>query len=360
MEAKKLAGSIDSIRRPLPLAVSIALILTLAIAGTALAAIAYQSNATNQNGAATTLTINKPSGVITGDFLLAQITFEKGSDAGTNTQITPAGWTLAVRTDNSTNIGQAILYKFATASEPASYTWTFNQSVKAAGGILRYTGVRPVDPINVSLGSTGDSGNLTAPSVTSTEANTLLVAFFGIKKTTTLSEPAGMTSRYFQQNLQDVTIRARDEVRSAAGATGTRTSVPGAQEKWVAHSIVLRQASPAAVTLASFTARAQPGQVQLTWETTSEVDNTGFNVLRSTAADGDQVRLDFVPASHPGSTNGAKYMYVDTDVVAGATYWYWIEDVDTTGARALHGPVSAAVSGPVAGKRLWLPLVVRR
>jgi hypothetical protein len=35
-------------------------------------------------------------------------------------------------------------------------------------------------------------------------------------------------------------------------------------------------------------------------------------------------------------------------VEAGQTYWYWLEDVDLSGATTLHGPVSATVQAPTA------------
>src|SRR5687767_9102095 len=54
----------------------------------------------SSGNASTTLTVPKPSGVQAGNFLLAQITFEKGADAGTNAQLTPAGWTLVRRTNS--------------------------------------------------------------------------------------------------------------------------------------------------------------------------------------------------------------------------------------------------------------------
>lgn len=119
--------------------------------------------------------------------------------------------------------------------------------------------------------------------------------------------------------------------------------------------------SPAAVTLAGFTAEAGAGAIALTWETVSEQDNTGFTIYRSAAAQ-DRPEpanlLAFVASPTPGSTAGAAYAYRDKDVAAGQTYWYWLEDVDSTGATALHGPVSATAK-LAARHRIWVPLIVR-
>lgn len=117
--------------------------------------------------------------------------------------------------------------------------------------------------------------------------------------------------------------------------------------------------APLAVTLASFTAEADGNGVTLAWETVSEVHNVGFNVLRSTAVDGQRTQLAFVPAANPGSTSGASYSYRDNTVTAGQAYWYWLEDLDTSGATTLHGPVSAMVLQPSVRMRTWLPMITR-
>jgi hypothetical protein len=201
--------------------------------------------------ASRTLSIAQPAGVEAGDFLLAQITFEKGSDAGSNAQLTPAGWTLAVRTNRGSDIGQAVFYRIATEADASmvSYTFSFGQPVKAAGAILRYTGVDLSSPLIASSGASGDSSRLTAPGVNA-EDNSVLVAFYGFKKSSaTLSVPTGMSSLNSAQNPQDVTIAAAQELRASAGPTGSRVSnatVTGKSDsvsgKWVGQLIVLRPA----------------------------------------------------------------------------------------------------------------------
>jgi hypothetical protein len=103
-----------------------------------------------------------------------------------------------------------------------------------------------------------------------------------------------------------------------------------------------------AVTLANFTAEGQAGQVLVSWETVSEIDNAGFSLYRSDSAAGPQTLLGYTPSQAPGSTQGAAYSYVDAAVEAGQTYWYWLEDVDLAGATTLHELVSATVQTPTA------------
>ena len=105
-----------------------------------------------------------------------------------------------------------------------------------------------------------------------------------------------------------------------------------------------------AVTLASFTADAQADGVRVGWETTSEINNAGFNLYRAESASGAQAKLnaDLIPSQAPGSTQGALYEYLDANVAPGQTYWYWLESVDISGATTLNGPVSVDVSAPTA------------
>lgn len=106
---------------------------------------------------------------------------------------------------------------------------------------------------------------------------------------------------------------------------------------------------PLAVTLASFDAQAQAGHVLVGWETVSEMNNAGFNLYRADSAAGPQTLLAYVPSQAPGSTGGFSYIWTDrADLTPGATYYYWLEDVDLGGAATLHAPVSVDYAGPTA------------
>jgi hypothetical protein len=219
-------------------------ILTLAVSLSALAAIEYGSSAngmTNPPGgnASSTLTITRPGNVAAGELLLAQISFRRGSDVRTITP--PPAWNLVRRTNYRTNFGQAIYAKIASTSETDTYSWTFSQSVNAAGGILRYTGVDAANPVAASSGNSGDSRTLTASSISTTVVNCRLVAFYGIaRRDTQLSTPSGMTRNYLYQNPQDIRIQAVDQLWAASGNTGNRVSTAGNSEYWVAQLIALR------------------------------------------------------------------------------------------------------------------------
>jgi uncharacterized repeat protein (TIGR01451 family) len=115
---------------------------------------------------------------------------------------------------------------------------------------------------------------------------------------------------------------------------------------------------PDAVTLASFTAEAQGQVILLAWETASELDLLGFNLYRGEALGGERIQVNdtLIPGQALGSPVGAKYDVVDSAVVPGITYYYWLEDVDVYGMAVQHGPVTAMVTVS-ALHRVHLPVV---
>ena len=108
------------------------------------------------------------------------------------------------------------------------------------------------------------------------------------------------------------------------------------------------QTPPLAVALADFAAQAVADHILLTWETVSEIDNSGFNLYRSASAAEPGELLAYVPSQAPGSTQGASYSFADSQVSLGETMFYWLEDIGLGGATTLHGPVSATIQAPTA------------
>jgi hypothetical protein len=101
-------------------------------------------------------------------------------------------------------------------------------------------------------------------------------------------------------------------------------------------------AAVTAVTLVSFEAQGHDSSVALSWETASEVDNLGFHLYRSLAAAGPYSRITtFLIPGLGSSPVGARYRFTDSEVSNGTTYFYRLEDIETTGETEEHGPVSA-------------------
>lgn len=114
--------------------------------------------------------------------------------------------------------------------------------------------------------------------------------------------------------------------------------------------------NPTAVDLISFRAdRHGQNGIRLTWVTGSEVDNFGFEILRSSTgslAQAEQIR--FVP-SGIANTGGATYSIIDTDLPSG-DYTYWLIDVETTGIETIHAPVTFRLE---RSWEVYLPLIIR-
>jgi len=89
----------------------------------------------------------------------------------------------------------------------------------------------------------------------------------------------------------------------------------------------------------AYTGRAA-ATVVVEWSTASELDTAGFNLYRSDGPDGPFARVnrELIPAS-PDPLLGGSYSFTDTDVVAGHTYYYQLEDVETSGTTTRHGPI---------------------
>ena len=107
---------------------------------------------------------------------------------------------------------------------------------------------------------------------------------------------------------------------------------------------------PTVVELIGFDAAGVDGEVELRWETGSELNNLGFHLYRAPSAFGPYERItsNLIPGLG-SSPSGGRYRYLDSNLVNGVTYFYELEDVETTGATERHGPVAAT---PEAGVSL--------
>jgi MSHA biogenesis protein MshQ len=184
-----------------------------------------------------TLTIAVPANVRAGDVMVAVVNIRS------NAAVTaPGAWTL-IRNDLSTgnNMRQVLYYRVITGAEPANYSWTYT-STRAVGAIVAYRGVDLTTPLVANVGQANNSStSITAPTVNTGVANTMLVSFFGTRDTTTINGPAGMTERAQDDSGgTGVTILVEDEFRATAGLTGTRVATAGIGAVNIGQSVVLR------------------------------------------------------------------------------------------------------------------------
>ena len=103
------------------------------------------------------------------------------------------------------------------------------------------------------------------------------------------------------------------------------------------------------VTLSSFKAqRKNNNQIVLSWVTESELDNAGFNILRSQSKQGPFVKVNPKLIQGTGTTSErSTYTWTDTTAKPNTVYYYQIEDVSYAGVHQtltttrLRGLISA-------------------
>jgi hypothetical protein len=205
--------------------------------------IVLRSVATKSTKDTTTLTINKPSGLATGDLMIA------GLDViGTPTITPPAGWT-AVHTDtNGTRMRQEIFYRVAGSSEPKSYSWRFSTKGSTAAIILAYRGAATTAPvIDASSGQANPtSTSIGAPGVTTTGQDSVIVGFFGMAGSSLITPPTGTIERAeISQNgaPNRIVLEAADEILALVGDSGPRAATGTQAQPSVGQLVAIRPKS---------------------------------------------------------------------------------------------------------------------
>jgi hypothetical protein len=194
-------------------------------------AIFYRSGTTAQTGSgSSSLAINVPTGVVAGDVMLATVDAEGGTGF-----TPPSGWSSTGLFNAASNVGwSAVYFHVATSSEPASYSWSLGSSRKAAGKIVSYVGVDNAAPIQTSASAAGTASPATAPTITTTAANEMVVLAAAGRNATaafTFAPPGSTNDRvetYTTGTGSVVGSDTADFIQATAGATGTKsfTSAP--------------------------------------------------------------------------------------------------------------------------------------
>ena len=87
-----------------------------------------------------------------------------------------------------------------------------------------------------------------------------------------------------------------------------------------------------------------PVQNTLRWSTASELDNYGFDILRSIHEEGPFETINAQPIPGAGTTDlPQSYEYVHSSVQAGTAYFYYIESISMTGRRERATPTVRVV-----------------
>jgi len=231
------------------------ILILLITATSSLAQVTY-GGYTSTTGDANNFTINKPTSTAAGDLLIVAISIEKGTEVTSLSFGGSINWIL-LESSGSTDFGMRTYYRFAGASEPTTYSFTFkkgsgNLSSKYSASITRFTGVNTTTPIQVkasSSSSDNSSTTVTAPKVTTTVNNTYIALFFANKKNSTYTPGDGIAEKYDGIRSDNTSLMMAEYVQGTAGDAGPFTATASEKEWSSAHTIALNAAPPPAPTL---------------------------------------------------------------------------------------------------------------
>jgi len=186
---------------------------------------------------ASTIVLAQNADTLIGDLLVVAIEVE----SGVSNLTAPGGWNTLTTVDQGGNQGVAVYWRTADVNGASNHTWN-TTGKKTSGGIITLRGQATSNPVNVGETATnsGTTGNMVANSVTSTVANSWLLAFFGAKKASSVhTTPTDMTNR-FTTAASDFRSSGNTQEIASTGATGTRTSGTSDGDSWASVSVLVR------------------------------------------------------------------------------------------------------------------------
>lgn len=139
------------------------------------------------------------------------------------------------------------------------------------------------------------------------------------------------------------------EITNTASATRTETDTDATNDS---DSVTIAVVAPTVVHMLEIAAvQDARGKVAVTWTTSFEAENLGFNVYRDLAGTREQINKEVIAGSALFSkraelTSGRSYRWSDK-LKGTALAQYYVEDVDLHGVRTMHGPVTPIILGEV-------------
>lgn len=160
-------------------------------------AVALRNAQVANSGATTpsTLAITKPTGLTTGDVMIANL----GANLANTNSFSLTGWTRVpgfTVQSNGSNCMQDVLYRVADGSEGASFTFTCTATGKLAGDVAAYSGVDNANPFaGVNEKNAVASTTITFPATTP-QAETVYGVLCGVTRNVTAAATMGASSGY--------------------------------------------------------------------------------------------------------------------------------------------------------------------
>jgi hypothetical protein len=181
------------------------------------------------------LTINKPSGTVPGEVLIANIVQNDANNRNLSNVTIPSGWTLIdgreIYDAGTSQFWGTILYRVTGVSEPSSYSFTLDVDAEMAiGSIVAFAGVDVTNgPFDVAPGTLNvtNSATATASPISNVTSNAAIIMFSQVANDLNYSNWNASTPSSFVELYDDTTqleghasVGASWVMKSSIGSTG--------------------------------------------------------------------------------------------------------------------------------------------
>ena len=217
----------------------------------------YQSFNEGKCEEATSVVVNKPSGVVEGDLMIAFCS----TDGYTETHTAPsASWNKIIKDVANGGSTFSIWYKIADASEPSTYTFSNDSNEEFYAWIIRITGHSATSPIHkISfLDSGGDnSSQARCPVLTTDHDDCLIIRAFSaddgdISVDSGWESATNITVDKSSTSAGECSGGCAWENKATAGLISTEDCTFTSAEQWTAITIAIRSSSAGWVTPTGF------------------------------------------------------------------------------------------------------------
>jgi hypothetical protein len=165
-------------------------------------------------GSNSSLDVNRPTGVIEGDVMVAAVAYRGGNLTA------PAGWTQAIVQAGS-GVTTAVYYRVAGASEASSYTWGLDSADELATGCVAFYNAYVANPVADAAGvAVSANSYTTSPSATAMTTGDLWLKIAGIATNVRVTPATG--TEQVDVGIGNLGLWMASQLLSASGATGSQ------------------------------------------------------------------------------------------------------------------------------------------
>jgi hypothetical protein len=188
----------------------------------------------NSTSSGTSTTVTKPTGVVSGDVMLAVVTHDGAADT-----ITATGWTIIGTYTSGSDINFAMYYRVAGGAEGANYSFSTVSSHALAASIVAYYNVATPVFDDYSISTNSASTSMTGTTVFGTATANMLVFLGGITNNSASAPPAGMTE-LIDAGSSGIRVYVAHQTLAASGETGSKVATIAASHASIVGMVALR------------------------------------------------------------------------------------------------------------------------